>query len=494
MAYEPEAWVDDTTPAINDTNLNKKETHLKEIANNMDYNDGISPLIGVGAGGGSSVILESGTWNEARDGTAILDGNLSPVLSGGIATGLNNLTAGETYYSHDETGLDTASYDTNSYSQATLVANQLVIHNSKIYNLTFPNIYQHSYVKGNINGCSYDSKSFDVSSEMTSPEGMFAVASKVFVGNHVLDTPNFGRIYQYTWTPDEIDTMNYDTKYYDVYASVGMHTIREIQNIGNRVYVYGFGSKGTVLEQFYMSDLTDITTLSHEYTFVFDMTGTGFTVGRTMKISGGKLYLNAYDGADYEDILQYNFPDPLDVRKITADDKVLDTAAQEDDIYGVEVDDEYIYIIGNTGGGNDIIYQYSMTEVAAIGNISTTVSPREAGVALSTTELKVTLKESKYIAIKELTGTTHTLDLTDDRYTLHMNNGAATTVTVPPNVDVAFEVNTYIDVVPMGAGTVTFAQGAGVTINGDLNITDQYKTATLKKMDTNIWSLTGSVN
>jgi hypothetical protein len=42
------------------------------------------------------------------------------------------------------------------------------------------------------------------------------------------------------------------------------------------------------------------------------------------------------------------------------------------------------------------------------------------------------------------------------------NNAAAITVTVPPSV---FSANDQVHVAQYGAGQVTFAQGAGVTIN-----------------------------
>jgi len=61
-------------------------------------------------------------------------------------------------------------------------------------------------------------------------------------------------------------------------------------------------------------------------------------------------------------------------------------------------------------------------------------------------------------------GTTYTFDLNDAGCLCMFNNALAITVTVPPNSSVAFPIGTQIEVAQTGAGKVTFAQGAGVTI------------------------------
>lgn len=68
-------------------------------------------------------------------------------------------------------------------------------------------------------------------------------------------------------------------------------------------------------------------------------------------------------------------------------------------------------------------------------------------------------------SINAQTGTTYTFVAGDAANTVTLNNAAAITATVPPNSVVAFPIGTQIDVVQLGAGKVTLAQGAGVTIN-----------------------------
>ena len=72
----------------------------------------------------------------------------------------------------------------------------------------------------------------------------------------------------------------------------------------------------------------------------------------------------------------------------------------------------------------------------------------------------------------------------------------AVTLTVPPNSSVAFTIGTEIDVIQGGAGQVTFAEGAGVTINsagGLLALSAQFSGGTLKKVATDVWDLVGSL-
>lgn len=93
------------------------------------------------------------------------------------------------------------------------------------------------------------------------------------------------------------------------------------------------------------------------------------------------------------------------------------------------------------------------------------------------------------------TGTTYTLVLTDANDCVTLSNAAAITLTVPPNSSVAFPVGTRIDLIQLGAGQVTVAAGAGVTVNRcatfTLKLLEQYAEASLKKTATNTWVLTG---
>jgi hypothetical protein len=65
-------------------------------------------------------------------------------------------------------------------------------------------------------------------------------------------------------------------------------------------------------------------------------------------------------------------------------------------------------------------------------------------------------------AINAQTGTTYTLVAGDLNDLVTLSNAGAITLTVPPSV---FSANDVINIAQIGVGQVTFAQGAGVTIN-----------------------------
>ena len=71
---------------------------------------------------------------------------------------------------------------------------------------------------------------------------------------------------------------------------------------------------------------------------------------------------------------------------------------------------------------------------------------------------------SSVLAINTQTGTTYTLAAGDVNDLVTLSNASAITLTVPPSV---FSVNDTINIAQVGAGQVTLAQGAGVTINSN---------------------------
>ena len=87
------------------------------------------------------------------------------------------------------------------------------------------------------------------------------------------------------------------------------------------------------------------------------------------------------------------------------------------------------------------------------------------------------------------TTTARTLTLADGY--VRMNNAAATTVTVPPQSTVAWPDDAEILIEQMGAGQVTIAAGAGVTINtpGTLKVPGRYGSVMLKRTGLNTWTL-----
>lgn len=96
--------------------------------------------------------------------------------------------------------------------------------------------------------------------------------------------------------------------------------------------------------------------------------------------------------------------------------------------------------------------------------------------------------------ISSKTGTTYTFTLADAGTVVEGSNAAAQTFTVPPNSTAGFSIGSDIEIVQMGAGQITIAAGAGVTIRSRgaaLKSAGQYAVLSLRKRATDEWVLTG---
>jgi hypothetical protein len=111
---------------------------------------------------------------------------------------------------------------------------------------------------------------------------------------------------------------------------------------------------------------------------------------------------------------------------------------------------------------------------------------------------------SKYITGAEIvtknintySSTLNNLVLTDANKIIKVDNAAANDLRIPTNASQAFPIGTEIIVIQYGAGQTTVAPTAGVTMqsNGGKNkLSAQYSVATLNKIDTNEWVLSGDI-
>ena len=104
------------------------------------------------------------------------------------------------------------------------------------------------------------------------------------------------------------------------------------------------------------------------------------------------------------------------------------------------------------------------------------------------------------VGINAQTSTSYTTVLADNGKLVTQTNASAITTTIPPNASVAYPVGAQINVAQLGAGQVTFAQGAGVTIvsTGSTasapKLRAQYSTATAIQTATNTWLVIGDIS
>ncbi len=135
------------------------------------------------------------------------------------------------------------------------------------------------------------------------------------------------------------------------------------------------------------------------------------------------------------------------------------------------------------------------TNISVSGNeISVVATPSLSGVAFTDgTQTKEGTPSRTPIIQKT---DSYTLSsLTERDSLIEVAKATAATITIPLNAAVAYPVGTSIDILQTGAGQVTIAGDAGVTVNSTpgLKLRTQWSTATLFKRATNTWVVYGDL-
>lgn len=88
------------------------------------------------------------------------------------------------------------------------------------------------------------------------------------------------------------------------------------------------------------------------------------------------------------------------------------------------------------------------------------------------------------------TGTSYTFALSDIGKTVTASNASASNYTIPPQSSVVWPANTELYVRNLGAGVVTIAGGAGVTVTNAEQTIAQYGSIRLTRTASNAWTVT----
>lgn len=140
--------------------------------------------------------------------------------------------------------------------------------------------------------------------------------------------------------------------------------------------------------------------------------------------------------------------------------------------------------------------------------LSTTSSTTSGRLSYDSTNKKIQVGDgtdaldyaSSTLQLNAQTGTTYTFVLGDKDKLVTASNASAQTYTIPPNSSVAYPIGTQINVIAIGAGQVSFAQGSGVTIASTgatataPKLRVQYSSGTLIKVATNTWYVIGDIS
>lgn len=87
------------------------------------------------------------------------------------------------------------------------------------------------------------------------------------------------------------------------------------------------------------------------------------------------------------------------------------------------------------------------------------------------------------------TGTTYTFVLADAAKVVSSNNASGVTFTIPPQSSVTWAAGTTLTVTNLGAGTLTIAGGAGVTVTNSTSTVSQYGSASIIRTASDAWTV-----
>lgn len=95
------------------------------------------------------------------------------------------------------------------------------------------------------------------------------------------------------------------------------------------------------------------------------------------------------------------------------------------------------------------------------------------------------------------TGTAYTLVLSDAGKEVTMTSASDNEVTIPANADVAFPLNTVINISQFGDGVTSITAASGVTLNevtaGSCDIQTKWFGGSIKKVGTDAWAVRGDI-
>ena len=154
-------------------------------------------------------------------------------------------------------------------------------------------------------------------------------------------------------------------------------------------------------------------------------------------------------------------------------------------------------IVDGTIVAGDIASDAITTAKILNANVTTAKIADDAVTQAKLADRVVGSAELDNLSLNAQTGTTYTLVLADAHKLVTQSNASAITTTIPPNSSVAFEIGDQVNLLQLGAGQVTVAAGAGVTVRSEgtkLKLKGQYAAATCIKIASDEWVLVGNLS
>jgi 6-phosphogluconolactonase (cycloisomerase 2 family) len=226
-----------------------------------------------------------------------------------------------------------------------------------------------------VSNASYDSVSFSVTSQDTSPLGIaFSTeGTKMFM----VGSAN-GSVFQYTLsTGFDLSTASYDSVSFSVASEDG--SARDITFNTDGTKLYYLGSSTDSVHQYTLSTGFDLSTASYD-SVSLDVSGQETNpTGITFNTDGTKMFVGGYNS---DSVHQYTLSTGFDLSTASYDSVSLDVSGQDSlprDI-AFNTDGTKMYMVGSTG---DSVYQYTLTtgfdlSTASYDSVSFSVSGQDA--------------------------------------------------------------------------------------------------------------------
>ena len=270
-----------------------------------------------------------------------------------------------------------------------------------------------------IANASYDSKSYDPTTQATAPSGFYIKpdGTKLYIVDNGTDT-----IYQYTLsTAWDISTASYDS----VSISVSSQDIQPngITFKPDGTIMYHTSNSGNNMDQYTLSTAWDLSTASYaSKSYNLHLGATELIPRNLVFNSTGTILLVA--GGTNDTVYQHNLSTAWDISTASYASKSLDVSSQETGLHGIYLkpDDSKLWILGF---GSNTVYQYSITSAdastASYDNVSFSVASQSSS--------------SYSVFFGDSGAKMYVLDsLTDTIYQYSTGSSALATITYPASV------------------------------------------------------------
>ncbi|MBF0453623.1 MAG: beta-propeller fold lactonase family protein [Magnetococcales bacterium] len=200
------------------------------------------------------------------------------------------------------------------------------------------NVYQYTLSTAwDVSTASYDSKSYSVSTQETTPRGVFFKddGTKMYVIGTLNDS-----VYQYTLsTAWDVSTASYDSKSYSVSTQETTPYNIYIKSDGTKFYVVGNGTDSVY--QYSLSTAWDISTASYDSKSKSIATEDSVPTGIFFKSDGTKMFIGGLTG---DSVIQYTLSTAWDVSTASYDSKELSTPLNPYHVF-FKADGSSLYVV-----------------------------------------------------------------------------------------------------------------------------------------------------